>query len=120
MPLKHGHPSIPPAGSWTSVVTAKFTATPIQDGVAVNAEPLAVDSTPYSSATIQARKPSCSATIKSTDNADSVWICGSADDLTGAIPLTPGQFLPLRNSGDLANLYLAVVVGGDGVSINYA
>jgi hypothetical protein len=88
------------------------------DGTSVGGEALAT-ATPYTRATVTARKAVTDTDKASIANVGTVWICGAAEDIDGAFPLLPGQSMGLPDNCSLGDFFLAVDNLGDGVAISY-
>ena len=103
--------SLPP------VFSEKINPTVRVDGTSVDGVALAAVSTPYRQATVTAAKKVTDVDKAPIANVGTVWIGGSATDISGAVPLEPGQSMSLFDNGDLADYFLIVESANDGVSI---
>ena len=97
--------------------TEKSNSTARVEGTSVGAE--ALGSAEFVVATVSAFKPISGATKKPVDNTGTVYICGAAEDLSGAFVLEPGESMSLPEGCNLSEFFLAVDTANDGVSIAY-
>lgn len=97
----------------------KANPTAIISGTSIDALPLSDASIPYKHCTLVARKPGANILTKSGTNAGIVWLCTGLEDISGAIPLSPGDSIDLPINCDLKDFFLAVDTVADGIVGQY-